>query len=201
MSTKNNAMVSAVALALGVVVAADALPICEGLINDLNVTEFGAAEVDGTGRCMVIVSIFDGTVTAVRPVADNTGNVRLYGDANAAMALAKRANIAAGTKVKFVKFVSTAAVGDPVAALKSKYKRFKNELAASVDKDGVVSTKLAAGLALGWDVANGTPEHAEYVDLQTRAASIAEWKTYNDEKVKALAGSLTAAGVDPLTVV
>lgn len=201
MSTKNNALVSAVCLALGVTVAADTLPICEGLLNDVTVTGFGAAEVDATGRCMVIVSVQSGVDTVVRPVADSLGNVRLYGDANAAISLAKRTNITAGTQTKYVKFNEVVTVGDPVVALKAKYKRFKTEREASVKQAAVVATKLTAAAALGWDAASGTPENVEYLDLVARAASINEWKAYNEAKISSLAASLTASGIDPATVI
>lgn len=205
MSTKNNALISAAALALGVVVGAGASPICDGLLNDVNVTGFGAAEVDATGRVLVLVSITTGApgseVTTVRPVADSLGNVRLYADGNAAVALAKRANLASGVQVKFVKMDKVAAVGDPIAALKSKYKRFKTEAAAALKQIGVVTAKKSAGVALGWDTASGTPEHVEYLDIVAREVSVNEWKAFNDGKVTALAASLTAAGIDPVTVV
>lgn len=201
MSTKNSALVAVAAAALGVVVAAGASPVCEGLLNDLSVTQFGAAEVDSTGRVLVIVSILDGGVTTVRPVADSMGNVKLFTDANAAMLLSKRANLSPGLQVKFVKAAKAGTVGDPIAALKAKYKRFKGEAALSLKQQTTVAAKQAAAQALGWDVAVGTPEAAEYQDMVARSASITEWKQYNDAQVTALGASLTAAGIDPLTVV
>ena len=205
MSTKNNALIGAAALALGMTVTGGALPICDGLLNDSNVTDFGAAEVDSTGRVLVLVAITTGTggsaVTTVRPVADAVGNVRLYADGNAAVALAKRANLADGVQVKFVKMDKVVNVGDPVAALKAKYKRFKNEAAASLKQQAVVNIKSAAAISLGWDTATGTPENLEYLDIVARLGSINEWKAYNDAQVLALAASLTAAGIDPVTVV
>ena len=201
MSTKNSSFVAAAAVALGVVVAAGASPICEGMLNDVNVTSFGGVEVDATGKAVVIVSVFDGTNTVVRPVADSLGNVRLYADASAVMSLAKRANIAANTTIKLIKFVKTSTVGDPIAALKSKYKAFKSEVALSTKQAATVAAKISAGEALGWDTAVGTPENAEYLDLEAREVSIAEWKDYSAARVTALAASLTAAGIDPVTVV
>ncbi len=205
MSTKNNAFVAAAATALGMVVLSGASPICDNLLNDLNVTEFGAAEVDTTGRVMVLVEITTGTggsaTTEVRPVADSLGNVRLYADGNAAVALAKRSNLAPGVQVKFVRATKVATIGDPVAALKSKYKSFKTEAALGLKQSDIVTGKKTAGEALGWDTATGTPENAEYLDIVARLASITEWKAFCDAKVTALAASLTAAGIDPSTVV
>lgn len=201
MSTKNNALISAAATALGLVVVGGVSPVCEGLMNDLSVTGFGVAEVDASGRCMVIASIYDGTNTTVRPVADAGGNVRLYGDVNSAMALAKRANVAEGTQLKFVKFAAVVSVGDPVVALKQKYKRFKAEKISSTKQTNTITGKIAAAVALGWDIATGTPENAEYLDLSARSVSIAEWHAFNSDKVTTLAAALTAAGVDPATVI
>lgn len=197
MSTKNNALIGVAALALGVVVPAGASPVCEGLLNDLSVTTFGAAEVDATGRVLVLVTV--GGV--VRPVADGAGNVRLYMDGNAAIALAKRSNVAAGVQVKFVKMEKPGTVGDPIAALKAKYKKFKSEAVGSLKQSLAIAAKKAAALALGWDTAVGTPENAEYLDIVEREESINEWKLYNDDKVTTLAASLTAAGIDPVTVI
>ncbi len=203
MSTKNNALIAVAAAALGM--AATAGPICDGLLNDLNVTKFGGAEVDANGRVLVLVEITTGTggsaTTEVRPVADSLGNVRLFADGNAAIALAKRSNLASGVQVKFVKMDKTATIGDPVAALKAKFKRFKNEAASSAKQSVIVTGKQAAAVALGWDTAVGTPENLEYLDIVARLATITEWKGYNDAQVTALAASLTAAGIDPLTVV
>lgn len=201
MSTKNNLLVAVAALALGVTVEANASPVCEGLLNDVSVVQFGAAEVDQTGRVLVIVSVLDGGVTTVRPVADSVGNVKLFSDANAAMQLSKRSNLVEGLQVKFVKSVKAGTVGDPIAALKAKYKRFKSEAAAALKQSNTVSAKVSAALALEWDEAAGTPENVEYLDLVARGVSVTEWKSFNDAQVVALAASLTAAGIDPLTVV
>lgn len=205
MSTKNNALIAAAAVALGMTYVAGTSPVVEGMLNDLNVTGFGASEVTPGGKVLVLVEITTGTggsaTTAVRPVADSLGNVRLLPDGSAAISLAKRANIASGVEVKFVKAAKTASIGDPISALKSKYKRFKNEAAASLKQTGILAGKVTAAEALGWDTSTGTPENAEYLDLVARGVSVAEWKSYNDAQVTALAAALTAAGIDPLTVV
>lgn len=201
MSLKNNTLIAAASAALGMVVTVGATPICDGMLNDVNVTAFGAAEVDATGRVLVLVAITDGAETVIRPVADTLGNVRLYVDGNAAVALAKRSSLASGLQVKFVKMDKTAAIGDPVVALKSKYKRFKAEALSSSKQSATVTGKKTAAEALGWDIAVGTPENAEYGDIVARLATITEWKNFNDAKVVALAASLVAAGIDPATVV
>lgn len=205
MSTKNNSLIAAAATALGMTFVSGTSPVCEGMLNDLNVTAFGASEVDTSGKVLVLVEITTGTgggaTTAVRAVADSLGNVRLFADGNAAVALAKRSNLASGVQVKFVKADKVASIGDPVTALKAKYKRFKNEAAASLKQQTIVDGKRLAALALEWDTSTGTPEYVEYTDIVARLASVNEWKSYNDAQVIALAASLTAAGIDPLTVV
>lgn len=203
MSTKNNALVASAATALGMVVLAGASPICENLLNDLQVNGFGAAEIDAKGRTMVLVSVkgVGANPDVVRPVADSAGSVRLYGDGNAAVSVAKRTLLTAGTSVKFVQFAVVATVGDPLVALKSAYKRFKAEAAAGLKQANTIGTKKTAAIALGWDLATGTPENTEYLDIVARDVSITEWKAYCDGRVTSLAASLTASGIDPLTVI
>lgn len=201
MSTKNNALIGAAASALGMTVTAGAKPVCDGLLNDYNVTGFGAAEVDAAGRVLVLVSVLVGSVTSVRPVADANGNVRLYVDGNAAIALAKRANLGSGVQVKFVKMDKATSVGDPIVALKSRYKRFKTEGLNSAKQLLALTAKQSAAVALGWDTATGTPEFAEFTDIAARGVSLGEWNDFNAAQVTSLAASLTAAGIDPVTVV
>ena len=203
MSTKNNALVAAAATALGMVVLAGASPVCENLLNDLQINGFGAAEIDAKGRTLVLVSVKGVGVNpdVVRPVADSLGNERLFADGNAAVSLAKRTALAVGTSVKFVQFVSVVTVGDPLVALKSAYKRFKAEAATGLKQANVMIGKKTAAIALGWDLATGTPENTEYLDIVARDTSVTEWKAYCDAKVTSLAASLTASGVDPLTVI
>lgn len=202
MSLKANALIPAVAVALGVTVDATAGPVCESVLNDYPVTSFGFAEVDATGRSMAIVTVE--TVSGspkVRVVADSTGNAKLFASADAVIALSKRCLMAANVSINYRRFVATGTVGDPVAALKSKYKSAKTEEAAAVKQEAALVQKVAAAVALGWDTSTGTPENLEYVDLTKRKDSVTEWKGLIGDKKTALAASLTAAGVDPLTVV
>lgn len=203
MSTKNNALLAAAAAALGVTLTAGEKPLVVGMLNDLNITAMGAVEVNAAGKSIVIVSVLsaDGLTTAIRPVADTSGSVKVFVDGAAVVALAKNANLAAGVKVQYVKAIATKTIGDPIAALKSKYKRFKAEALSSVKNLDKVTINKNAAVALGWDLATGTPENAEYLDLVDRLASINEWKAFNESQVVSLAASLTAAGIDPVTVV
>ena len=200
MSVKNFNLVAAAAMALGLTVAADASPICENLLNDVQVDSFGAAEVDKTGRVIVIVEIVGaGNMHTLRPVCDSRGDVRLFPSADAAIALSKRSNLGGASVVSLVRFPIERVVGDPVAALKSKHRAMKAE---SLSADGSVTlaqAKISAAASLGWDVAVGTPEAAEYADLLKRQASIAEWKAFVAARVVALAAALTAAGINPDT--
>lgn len=201
MSLKSNAFISAVALSLDVTVDATAGPVCEGVLNDYPVTAFGFAEVDSKGRSLAVVSVDTGAGAKVRVVADALGNAKLFGSADAVIALSKRCMMAANVAITYRRFVATGTVGDPVAALKSKYKSAKVEEATAVKQEASLTQKVTAAVALGWDTSTGTPENLEYVDLIARKASITEWKGLIADKKTALAASLTAAGVDPLTVV
>lgn len=197
MSLKNSAMVVAAALALGVTVASNASPVCENLLNDLNVTSYGIAEVDVKGRVMVIVGITTGGTEVMRPVCDSKGDVRIFGGPDSAVTTANRAGGSA--VVKFVRMARTSGVGDPVAALKSKHKAFKSEALSAGKQVTLLAGKLAAGVGLGWDVAVGTPEAAEYGDLLARKASIDEWSGAVSARVVTLEAALVAVGIDPAT--
>lgn len=201
MSIKNNTFITAAALALGVVVDDEAGHVCEGVLNDYPVTGFGFAEVDAKGRTLAIVTVDVGTGPKVRVVADTSGSARLYPTADAAIAIAKKAAMAADVAIQFRRFIPVGTVGDPVAALKSKYKTAKNEVLAAGKALDKLTAKVTAAEALGWDTATGTPEGLEYEDMTARVVAITEWQTKIGAKRDALAASLTAAGVDPVTVV
>lgn len=197
MSLKNSSMVAAAALALGYTVAGNASPVCENLLNDLNVTTFGIAEVDVKGRVIVIVGITTGGVEVMRPVCDAKGDVRVFGGPDSAVTTAGRAG--SNAVVTFVRMARVAGVGDPVAALKTKHKAFKSEALAASKQVTLLAGKLAAGVGLGWDTAVGTPEAAEYGDLLARKASIDEWSGVVSARVVTLAAALVAVGIDPAT--
>ncbi len=199
MSVKNFNLVAAAAVALGLTVAANATPVAETLLNDLNVTTFGASEVDKSGRVVVIVGITDANVETMRPVCDVRGDVRIFAGADAAVALAKRSNLAADTAIMIVRMEKPANVGDPVATLKIKHKGFKAESLEADKSVTLLTAKVSAATSLGWNTAVGTPEADEFADLVKRQASIAEWKAFVAARVIARAAALTAAGVNPDT--
>ena len=126
---KVNKFLAAAAVAVGV--TAGATPISENLLNDMPVKALDAAEVsDGSGKVLVFATVTEGGVDVSRAVADVSGNVRLYPDGSAVVALSKKTNLVPGASVNFVRFNKAATVGDPIQSLKAKYKKAVAELAA-----------------------------------------------------------------------
>ena len=200
MSTKVNKFLAAAALAAGVV--AHATPISENLLNDMPVKRLDAAEInDGTGKVIVFATVTLAGSDAVRAVADVSGNVRLFSDGSAVVALSKKSNLIPGASINFVRFTKSGSVGDPIASLKSKYKKSVAEYAMAEAKRVERVNMNTAAAAQGWDTALGTPEHEEYLDLVLRLATVTEWVTALAAQKTSLAAALTAAGIDPLTVV
>lgn len=201
MSTKNNAIMAAAAAAVGVTVGT-AGPVVESLLNDVNVSDAQIVAFDKTGRVVMFVTVDTGSGAQVRPVADSMGNVRLLGNAAAAVSSLKRA--APSATATYTPFVAVSTVGDPVKALISKHKAAKTEAAKAnaalnTAQTGIVSL-VSAAASLGWDTAaSGTPEAQEYADLLKRQASVTEWKAKADALVTQYTASLTAAGIDPVT--
>lgn len=202
MSVKNNQLLGAAALALGLTVAPNLPPVAEGLLDNLAVLAMAAAEVpDNTGRVLVFVTVLDGADQVVRAVADSNGNVRLFADGSAMVALSKKINLVPGALVRFVRAVKTAAVGDPIVSLKAKYKRMKVEAATAGAKHVELLAKQSAAVSLGWDTALGSPEHDEFTDIEARVSTLNEWRAAVDAIRVQLASALTSAGIDPATVV
>lgn len=193
MSRKNNAALAAlVALAAsGQVIGA---PIVEGLVNDKVVTAWTVYETDAaSGRAMLVVTI--GGVN--RPVADSGGNVRIFGNSQAAVQVAKRNG--GGDAVSVYLSEKAATVGDPVKALIARHKSMKAEDTKAGTAKTAIDASVSAAAALGWDVAVGTPEALEYADLLARQTALGEWKTYTAATLGTLGDSLTAAGINPAT--
>ena len=200
MSTKVNKFLAATALAAGVV--AHATPISENLLNDMPVKRLDAAEInDGTGKVIVFATVTLAGSDVVRAVADVSGNVRLFSDGSAVVALSKKSNLIPGASINFVRFTKYGSVGDPIASLKSKYKKSVAEYAMAEAKRVERVNMNTAAVAQGWDTAIGTPENEEYLDLVVRLATVAEWADLIGAQKNSLAAALTAAGIDPLTVV
>ena len=196
MSITNNAYISIAATALGVTVAPGASPIVEQLLNDVAVSEIKAAEVNDKGKCIVLVTA--GGV--VRPVADSSGNVKLFTDGAAVVALAKKSNLPGGQGVTIVKKAINKPVGDPISALKSQHKQASTEAASALVPTQKLAQQIIGAKSLGWDTdPEGSATRGEYEDLIARQASVAEWKAKCDSRVATLAAALTAAGIDPVT--
>lgn len=200
MSTKVNKFLAAAALSAGVV--AGATPISESLLNDMPVKALHAAEIDdGTGKVMVFATVTIAGDDVARAVADASGNVRLYSDGSAVVALMKKTNLVPGAALQFVKFNKSGNVGDPIQSLKAKYKKAVVESAQAEAKRVERVNMNTAAAAQGWDTALGTPENEEYTDLVLRLATVQEWADLLAAQKTTLAAALTAAGIDPLTVV
>jgi hypothetical protein len=203
MSVRNSAFaIAAYALIGQTAPAIPAVPVLDTLLNDYKVSELHAVQIDDAGRCVVLVAVAVGSEAAtIRPVCNALGDVRLYGDIGAVAPIIKRARLEGSAQVQFYRKERAVTLGDPVATLKSQYKAFKAEKAV-VDKSKVVlDAKITAAAALGWDTSSNTAEAAEYADFLARRASTDEAIAFCAGRVTALAASLTAAGVDPLTVV
>ena len=202
MSTKLNPLVSVAAIALGVFLSETQGPICEGLLNDQKVYGVGLAQVDDNGRCIMIVNMSGNEANPVhRAVAAASGDVRLFAGLDNAAATIKRMALHADAEVTYIRRAKTGTLGDPVATLKSNYRSFKAEKLVAEKQAAIITAKISAATALGWNTAVGTLEAVEYADYVQRAASVSEWSAYCAGKITALAASLTAAGVDPVTVV
>lgn len=196
MSITNNAYISVAATALGVTVAPGASPIVEQLLNDVAVSEIKAAEVTDKGKCLVLVT----AEGVVRPVADSSGNVKLFTDGAAVVALAKKSNLPGGQGVTIVKKAINKPVGDPISALKSQHKQASTEAAAAFKPTQTLAQQISGAQSLGWNTdPEGSATRGEYDDLIARQTSVAEWKAKCDARVATLAAALTAAGIDPVT--
>lgn len=193
MSRKNNAALAAlVALAAsGQVIGA---PIVEGLVNDKVVTAWAVYETDAaSGRAMLVTTI--GGVN--RPVADSGGNVRIFGNTQAAVQVAKRNG--GGDEVTVYLSEKQSNVGDPVKALIARHKSMKAEDTKAGAAKTAIDASVIGAVALGWDTTVGTAEALEYADLLARQTAVGEWKTYTEETLTTLADSLTSAGINPAT--
>lgn len=201
MSVRINKNIPAAVLALGIEVALSS-PIVEGLLNDFTVERIRIAQVDDSGRCIMLVDIKDieGS-TQVRPVATSNGDVKLFTDLASAQALILRAKFALGASVTFVRKEKSSPIGDPIAALKKLYKAFKAEKMKGVAAAVKIAASIQAGTALGYNQAVGTPEAIEFADYMAKAQTVAESVNFCAGRITALAASLTAVGIDPLTVV
>ena len=202
MSTRINKTIPFALAALGLALTAGAAPVSEGLLNDYNVRNVRIAQVDDTGRCIMIVDVEGAAgVTDVRAVASSSGDVKLFADLAAAQALILRAKFAPGAVVTFVRKEKARSLGDPIATLKALYKSFKAEKMVGEKAAVKIAASISAGTALGWHTAVGTPEAVEFADYMAKQSTVSESVAFCAARVAALAASLVAAGIDPLTVV
>lgn len=202
MSIKINLFLPAAAAAAGVTATA-AAALADGLLSVKQVKALACAEIsDGTGKVMVFATIknadADGT-ESVRPVADSDGNIKLYSNASAALKLAKSSNLLPGALVTFAPYAKTVAVGDPLAALKARYKIACSKGFAALSKSGAMRDKINTAETFGWDTSTGATL-AEYNDLLARQVALTEWQTAAIALVDTLGERLRSVGIDPATL-
>lgn len=202
MSVRINKLLPFAVAALGVSITPESAPVLEGLLNDYTVSAVHIAQVDDAGRCIMIVDCMgpDG-VSKVRTVASSNGDIKLFADLAGAQATILRAKFAPNTAVTFKRKEKSRSLGDPVMTLKTLYKAFKAEKMVGEKARAVTAAKITAATALGWNTAVGTLEAAEFADYMEKQASVGESIQFATARITALAASLTAAGVDPATVV
>lgn len=203
MSKRANIFLAAAVASLGLTLTVGAKPVSEQLLNDYIITGMSIAQVDDSGRCVVIVSIKDGAnPDKVRAVAATTGDVRVYSDFGATAGIIARAQMVDGASVTYIrKLKESQSSGDPVAKLKALYKSFKNEKAAALKQQTSLGVTIIALTQLGANTAVGTPEAYDYADAVSKQVTVTEWYDFATARVTALALSLVAVGVDPLNVV
>lgn len=203
MSVKTNGLKAVAAAALVLTLTAGAAPVAYGLINDYSIKAVGIAEVTDKGQCVVVITMAGALVTdpdVVRVIGTTSGDVRVFGDLAAAMAVVKNAKLTGNAVVTVKRREKTGSVGDPIATLKKRFLSFKKERDSAVVIKTELTAEKVAGEALGYQNEVGTPERAYYDDLIVKISSVEEWRAFSDAQVVALAAALTAAGVDPLTV-
>lgn len=201
MSITNNSYVPVAATAAGVTVAPGASPIVEQLLDNIAVSAVKAAEVTSKGKCIVLVEVDKaGGGKEYRPVASATGDVKLFANGQAVVALAKKSNLPGGQSVAIVKMSVTASVGDPIAMLKSQHRAAVREAASTAKPVADLAQKITGAEALGWDTDPvGSATRAQFDDLTARQVTVAEWHDAIAARVNTLAAALTAAGIDPNT--
>ncbi len=170
--------------------------IVDALLNDVPIGSFAVIEIDSKGRSVALAYSDE----KVRPVADNSGNVRLFSSADTAIILGKRSNLPAGMPMAYIKVERSTNIGDPVASLKSKHKSAKTEAANASNSLVKLSQKQAAAISLGWgNAAVGSAELAEFEDIGARVSAVSEWAQTSSTRLQTFTDALVSAGIDPLT--
>jgi Fe-S cluster assembly ATPase SufC len=137
MSVKNNGFLAEIATANAAVFSA---PIVDSMVNDLTIDAAMASDLmDGSGKAIAAVIIGSN----MRPVADTSGNVRLFKSGAAAIAALRRICVGNGLVFQYTKQVKSGSLGDPIKTLISKYKSCKTEELAAI-KQAVDEWKTSA---------------------------------------------------------
>lgn len=197
MSVKNKSFVAAAAALVGI--PAVGAQVVESALDQLVVNEMRIAEIsDGSRQCIVFAGVVNGGVTTFRPVTDQSGNVRLYSDVTAAIALAKKADLGGGSVV-YEKVEPVGNATNPTAALKAAHKQIKAEDAKADASKAKLDADIVAAEAVGWNTAVGTPYKATYDEMVLRRVAVVEWATATQTRLTALTAALVAANIDPVT--
>lgn len=194
MSVLKSAIAAAAALRVGLTVAGGTV---EALLNDKAATTIGMSIVETNERGNAVLFFTD--ATASRVVCDSKGAVRVFGDAASAMGAVKRSKVGSAVTIEVFKFDPAVSVGSPVAALISAHKQSVKELATASAASSELGNFVTAAAAQGWNTQVGTPQRAEYDNLVSRKAIVDTWVSDTDGRKDALATSLTAANINPVT--
>lgn len=193
MSIRKTNIALAAALAASITLAGQT---AEPMLDNIaNITVMKIVEVDAKGACVLFYTV--GTSTKV--VTDLKGDVRVYGGSDLALAAVKRSGVGSAVDVSIRKFDPVVNVGNPVQSLINSHKSAVREATSALTNQTTVNTAKTAAEAQDWDTQVGTPQRAEYDDIVQRLAVVTEWKTSIDARVTALAASLTAANISPVT--
>lgn len=193
MSIRKNAIAAAAALSASITVAGQT---AEPMLDNVGgITAMRIVETDAKGNCVLFYTV--GADTKV--VADLKGDVRVYGDLSLALGAVKRSKVGSAVAVSVRKFDPVVNIGSPVASLINLHKNAVREAASALTNANAIAVGKTAAEAQAWNTQVGTPERAEYDDIVARMAVVTEWKTSIDARVLALAASLAAANINPVT--
>ena len=203
MSVKNNTLLASAVAALALTLTPAREAIAETLMDNIEVSAINFAEVTAAGGCIGIVSIATGTLGAVevRAIANANGDVKLFANLAAAAVLVKRCKMSTGAEVKYIRMDDTASATNPVNRLIAAYKSASRDKVSATSKVADLDGLIVAAVGAGDDTAVGTPNYKQWQDYGKRKQTVLEVKDWSTAAMVTLAASLTAAGVNPLTLV
>jgi hypothetical protein len=202
MSIKSNLLKPIALAALGVAVTHGA--IAESLLDNYTVKAVKIAQVDDALRCLVVVTVNDGvegSVDQVRFVATVNGDLKVFANLGATTALVQKSNMSADAVTTVVRRLVPVTVPNPVNSLKALYKAAKKSKLSTAAELIAITAQKTAAQAQNWPNMAGTQFQLTYQDYLLNEAVVTEANAFEAARVVSLAASLTAAGVDPLTVI